>query len=256
MSSILTILIYIYVFHTQLHVSVSLSDAVDSKAAYEKREKRRNIRKLQEAIDSKDIAAVQDLLKRDFDVDFRYRGQTALQLAVRLGALDICKLLVERGANVDEADGELNSLLNTACWNGYEDIAKLLIDNNANLDSENDAGSTSLHACAKKGHARIARLLVAGNCSLNIPDRLGRTAVLVAAEAGNSEVVAELVRAGADLDWVEQHLKTPLMVAADQGFVDIARSLIDGGMMHAMIKNNTMRCLISKFIPGPWTWSF
>lgn len=214
---------------------VSLSDAVDSKAAYEKREKRRNIRKLQEAIDSKDITAVQDLLQKDFDVDFRYRGQTALQLAVRIGALDICKLLVERGANVDEADGELNSLLYTACWNGYEDIAKLLIDSSANLDSENEAGSTPLHACAKKGHVRITRLLVAGNCSLNIPDRLGRTAALVAAGAGNCEEVAELVRAGADLDWVDQHFRTPLMVAADIGFFDIARILIDGGTVRGKI---------------------
>lgn len=204
-------------------------DAEDSEAAYEKREKRRNIRKLQEAIDKKDTRAVEEILQKDFDVDFRYRGQTALQLAVNLGALDICKLLIDRGANVDEADGELNSLLNSACWNGHGDVAKLLIQRGANLDFENEACSTPLHACAKKGRTEILRLLVAGNCSLNNPDRQGCTALFVATQSANYEVVAELIKAGANLDWADVHKRTPLMMAADQGLVDIACALIAAG---------------------------
>ena len=213
----------------QIMCFCSLTDEADGKAAYEKREKRRTVRKLQEAIDARDTATVKDILQKDFDVDFRYRGQTALQLAVRLGALDICKLLMERSPNVDEADGELNSILNSACWNGYEDVAKLLIDNGANVEFENEAGSTPLHACAKKGHAKIARLLVAGNCSLNVGDRLGRTATMVAAQSGQGEVVEVLAKAGADLDWMDQQNKTPLIVAAQQGFLNIVTTLVKAG---------------------------
>jgi len=51
-------------------------------------------------------------------VDFQYRSQTALQLAVRENCYAICNLLIDKGANVDMADAEQNSLLNLASWRG------------------------------------------------------------------------------------------------------------------------------------------
>ncbi|XP_076459190.1 uncharacterized protein LOC143292617 [Babylonia areolata] len=206
-------------------------DSAEGRAAFEKREKRRTIRRLQEAIDDKDVASVKDILQKDqeFDVDFRYRGQTALQLSVRLGITDICSLLLDRGANVDEADGELNSLLNVACWNGYYTVAKLLVERAANLDFENEAGSTPLHACARKGHVNIVELLVAAKCSLNAVDRLGRTPTMLAAKAGQMQVVAALACAGADINWMDQQHKTPLIVAAESGHLDIVHTLIHAG---------------------------
>lgn len=63
---------------------------------------------------------VKKILENDFDVDFQYRSQTALQLAVREGCFNICKLLIDKGANVNMSDAEQNSLLNTAAWRGME----------------------------------------------------------------------------------------------------------------------------------------
>jgi hypothetical protein len=54
-----------------------------SRSGFEKREKRRQIRKLQDAITEKDVSCVKEILQDEFDVDFQYRGQTALQQAVR-----------------------------------------------------------------------------------------------------------------------------------------------------------------------------
>ncbi|XP_025083080.1 ankyrin-1-like isoform X2 [Pomacea canaliculata] len=204
-------------------------EATDSKAAYEKREKRRRIRKLQEAIEQNDVATVQELLHQEFDVDFRYKGQTALQLAVCHGQFEICKLLLERGASVNETDVELNSLLNMACWHGFANISQLLIDSNVNKDLENDKGTTPLHACAKKGHASIAKILLAAGCNPNSPDRFGCTPAYIAARESHVQVMEELVYAGADLDWVDQNYRTPLMVAAEQGDVDMVKILLAGG---------------------------
>ena len=90
----------------------------NSRAGFEKRQKRRQIRALQEAIDKHDAIAVKEILQDDFDVDFQYRSQTALQLAVKEGCYDICKLLIEKEASVNTADAENNNLLNMACWRG------------------------------------------------------------------------------------------------------------------------------------------
>lgn len=92
--------------------------ADNSRAGFEKRQKRRQIRALQEAIDQRDTTAVEKILEDDFDVDFQYRSQTALQLAVREGCYNICKLLIDRKANVNMSDAEQNNLLNLACSRG------------------------------------------------------------------------------------------------------------------------------------------
>lgn len=92
--------------------------ADNSRAGFEKRQKRRQIRALQEAIDRRDTTAVEKILEDDFDVDFQYRSQTALQLAVREGCYNICKLLIDRKANVNMSDAEQNNLLNLACSRG------------------------------------------------------------------------------------------------------------------------------------------
>ena len=90
----------------------------NSRAGFEKRQKRRQIRALQEAIDKHDTDLVKKCLDDEFDVDFQYRSQTALQLAVKEGCMDICQLLINKGADVNMADAEMNNLLNMACCKG------------------------------------------------------------------------------------------------------------------------------------------
>lgn len=109
-------------FYTVKLTMIWFSD--NSRAGFEKRQKRRQIRALQEAIDKHDTASVKDILQDEFDVDFQYRSQTALQLAVREGCYDICKLLIEKGASVNTSDAENNNLLNMACWRGRCSIFK------------------------------------------------------------------------------------------------------------------------------------
>ena len=92
--------------------------ADNSRIGFEKRQKRRQIRALQEAIDKHDTPTVKEILQEEFDVDFQYRCQTALQLAVKEGCYDICELLIDKGASVNTADAESNNLLNMACWRG------------------------------------------------------------------------------------------------------------------------------------------
>lgn len=70
---------------------------------------------------------MQEIVQDEFDVDFQYRSQTALQLAVKEGCYDICKILIEKGANVNMADAEQNNLLNMAAWRGNIYLNKSLI---------------------------------------------------------------------------------------------------------------------------------
>ncbi|XP_035826192.1 ankyrin-3 [Aplysia californica] len=199
------------------------------KAGFDKREKRRNIRRLQSAITDKDIQTVTEILCADFDVDFQYNSQTSLQLAVCCGALEICVMLIQKGANVNQADANGNSLLNMACWRGFAEVAQLLVDSGAELDTQNELGNTSLNVCALKGFEKIAKILLKAGCDANLANKKGLNPLHTVCQAGCLPVVESLLSSGADLDWIDFSHRTPLMMAAEAGHVSVVTALLQAG---------------------------
>ena len=49
---------------------------------------------------------VEEILTPEVDVNFQYGGVSALQIAVQSGHTQMCRLLVEREANVNHADAK------------------------------------------------------------------------------------------------------------------------------------------------------
>ncbi|XP_061175209.1 ankyrin-1-like [Saccostrea echinata] len=196
---------------------------------FEKREKRRRIRRLQDAIIQKDQMKIQELLEEDFEVDFQYRGQTALQLAVKEGEYKICKKLVEKGANVNVSDAQKNSVLNTACWKGLTDIVKLLVKSGADLNAQNDHESTPLYTAAYKGHLDIVSVLVDSQCDLDLPNAQCQSPLHAAVRNEHVGCVQRLVDAGCDINFIDTDFKSPLMVASEFGFTEVAKILLDKG---------------------------
>ncbi|XP_053389618.1 ankyrin repeat domain-containing protein 50-like [Mercenaria mercenaria] len=201
----------------------------NSRAGFEKREKRRQIRALQEAIDNHSTESVQKILENEFDVDFQYRSQTALQLSVKEGCYDICKILIDKGANVNMADAEQNNLLNMAAWRGYLEIVELLIENGADIDDQNINGYSAIHTCASRGQTDVLQLLISSNADLDSLNRNSETALHVAVKERNTEIVQLLLLGGCKMDKIDENRKTPLMYAAQYGFDDVVQILINGG---------------------------
>lgn len=54
-------------------------------------------------------------------------GQTALMLAVSHGRLDMVKMLLEAGADVNIQDEDGSTALMCACEHGHTDIVKILL---------------------------------------------------------------------------------------------------------------------------------
>ncbi|XP_067672358.1 ankyrin-1-like [Haliotis asinina] len=198
-------------------------------SAYEKREIRRRIRKLQDTISENKIELVKEIIAGDIDVDFYYRGQTALQLAVREGHFEICRLLIDKGADVNKTDAEMNSLLNSACWRGHGDIAQLLIENRADVDLCNDNGASPLNVCALKGREDIVRFLIQSNCDLDILNSRGQTALFTSVQQGNIEIMKILLEAGCSKNTSDHSNRTPLILAASQGDVEATCILLQSG---------------------------
>ena len=62
------------------------------------------------------------------------RGSTPLILAGYYNQAEVVRLLLDKGAVVDEKDGSGNTALMVACFKGYAGIAEILIEAGANLN--------------------------------------------------------------------------------------------------------------------------
>jgi len=89
-------------------------------------------------------------------------GQTALMLAVSHGRLDMVKLLIEAGANINAQDDDGSTALMCASEHGHTDIVRELLSH-SECDptiTDND-GSTALSIAMEVGHKEIGVLLYA-----------------------------------------------------------------------------------------------
>lgn len=122
---------------------------------------RENLTALQLAASGGDLELVRVLLDAGADVEYqvrddRYTAYTALQEAVERGAIDVVKELVQRGADVNApAIGKYgHTALELAALVGHLDLVQLLI----NLQAETQ-GSRALDLALENGHCGVATLL-------------------------------------------------------------------------------------------------
>lgn len=90
---------------------------------------------------------------REF-IFFFFLRWTPLIIACSAGHLDIVKLFLSKGANVNGCTDQGRSGLLYACSKNHEEIAKLLLDNHADINLQDKFGATPLHRAASVGHIK------------------------------------------------------------------------------------------------------
>ncbi|CAH1118393.1 unnamed protein product [Phaedon cochleariae] len=141
-------------------------------------------------------------------------GQAALHVAARLGQTQVVKVLLEAGANSDQADVDGWTPLRAAAWGGHTEVVEILVQHNCSLDSVDAENRTALRAAAWSGHEEIVKVLLRHGADANLTDHEGRTALIAAAYMGHSEIVERLLDHGADVDHADADGRTALAVAA------------------------------------------
>lgn len=87
-------------------------------------------------------------------------GQTPLHVAVLASQYHVIKILLERGANVNQIMAEGETSLHIAAVTGHIGVTKLLLSHDAIIDAKNDDGRTSLHKAAAFGKLEVVKLLI------------------------------------------------------------------------------------------------
>jgi ankyrin repeat protein len=150
------------------------------------------------------------LLLSTTDIDFNIKrsicGSTPLMLAARLGKLQILRLLLKKGADVD-----LTNL----------------------------AGETALMIAVKAGQKNTVKLLLsAADVALDTKDYLGKTALMCAIEMRHVEMVRLLLRKGANASRTIHPLSIALMIPERTGNSNIVRELLTSSLMTLDLKKN------------------
>lgn len=220
---------------------------------------------LQKAAFQGDLAVVEALIEGGADVDEKaYKNTTALPLAVEqgheavvrallavdarvnvighvnlgsplalasvLGHVEIARLLLQHGANVEQTDLEGAAPLFIAAQHGQRDIVDVLLDAGADSSATAPHGATPLIVAAQFGHGEVIRkLLKSDGTPIDARGRDGATALMVAAQEGHSEIVGQLLDSGADPNIGLTSGSSPLIAAAYLGAEQIVYKLIARG---------------------------
>lgn len=152
--------------------------------------------------------------------------------AARAGDLEVLRTLITQGIDINAPHGDGMTALHWAAERSDLEMTKLLIYAGANLESGTRIGKyVPLHLASKTGSAPIVRALLEAGSRVNLATTTtGVQAIHLGAESGASEVIRALIDHGADVDARERSWgHTPLIFAASQNRKEAIQVLVSLG---------------------------
>ncbi|GMT49081.1 MAG: hypothetical protein IEMM0008_0620 [bacterium] len=216
---------------------------------------------LYDAIKAGDKKSVIRFLKKRVNVNAKRKGKTPLMIATRYGKLDIAKILIEKGANINAKDKSTGqTALHIAIYNKHPSISLLLIDHGAFVNvkgtfrkyfSSNDTAHwTPLHLAARSGQVQVVQQLLKAGALVNTMDEIQKTPLHFAAGRYPGSLHDEpkvpvetsttikreqlgitklLLNNGAEINSINIDGWTPLHYTAQSAHYELAKFLVDNG---------------------------
>ncbi|KAF4633299.1 hypothetical protein G7Y89_g4815 [Cudoniella acicularis] len=219
---------------TPLHLSLRFSDIsriLLENHAYLKRLDSKGNSPVSSAIISGFTDALQVFPDFDFDLEMECiqgrRGWPLLQLAVREHKIEMMRMLLEAGANVNHTFSFNKSTLHWAIVLRRPEMVQLLMECNPNLGALNETGHTPLGSMTRFTPVEIARLLVNGGLDIEFFNKARQTPFGNMILNENVAVVKYLIQKKAKVDTVGGHWGGPLHIACSRPHLEIMQILVE-----------------------------
>jgi ankyrin repeat protein len=185
---------------------------------------------LWEAVGDDDFETVTRLLDEGADINMSDEKGCSLLFHATATSIDnnthMIRLLLERGADVEEKDGAM-SALQLACFFGDVAAANVLLVHEADLGVQSEFQIPSILVAIRcrdsvkdADQVRMIRLLVSFGADLQYNQR-GKTLLMYAAKQGRIAVIRELISLGLDPEACSEKGKTAMTYAHDAGHTEI-----------------------------------
>ena len=189
------------------------------------------------AAEAGDLRRVEELLMRGASVRARGRdGRTALTVAAFGNHLQVARVLIEAGADVNAKDDTVQSpyLIATSEVGDDPRLLDLTLANGARINDKDSFNGTGLIRAAERGFPRIVRRLLRAGIDRDHVNRLGWTALLeaiVLGDGGEAHVatVRALIDGGVDVNVPDADGVRPLAHADERGYRAISDLLRAAG---------------------------
>ncbi|CCW60748.1 unnamed protein product [Phytomonas sp. EM1] len=148
-----------------------------------------------------EIDTIRALLSLGASVDQKDQyNETPLYIAVFNRRHAVARLLVDKGANVNQVNGSRKeTALHIASRFGYEEIITWLLEKEADINAQDGDLETPLFAAARAGRHNSAYLLLASGANASLSNKDGKTPLYIASELKHKNVVIVLKASKADL---------------------------------------------------------
>lgn len=201
------------------------------------------------AAEEGNLDLVKLLVKRGAEINaLSLGGAPPLQFACMGGKLEIAEYLIEHGASMTNATSSL-------CWAaryGYSNIVILLLKKGVPADQPVKELGTPLEQAILGGFAGIAELLVKNGADINRTNNWGETPLHFAVRSSTTEMMKFLLKNGAKPNERDCYGMTPLMYAASDNHVDAAKLLLEHGANPQLkdSRGKTAMDMVSRHLPN------
>ncbi|XP_051170463.1 ankyrin-3-like [Leptopilina boulardi] len=150
-------------------------------------------------------------------------GETPLHKASKRGNIQLVEILLQNGANINAKDNRDITPLYVAILYDHSELAKILVQNGADVNIVNNDGETPLNLATQmiKIDIQFVEILLKNGANVNIVNDYGRAPLHMATERGDIQLVEILLQNGADVNIRGQHRNTPLNLATQRTEIDI-----------------------------------
>lgn len=180
------------------------------------------------AVQARHVGIVSHLLNHGASATKTTMNCGLLYSAVIHKDIEIVRLLIASGADIDELEERGRTPLFYACGQGSSDMVNALLSMNANINHLDWSGQSPLSVAAEYEYeALILQLLEAGaNAEVTIK---GEPLVVWGAKSWCSGLVEWLINKGANLNTVDDNHRSLLSLAAENGDASIVELLMEQG---------------------------
>lgn len=187
-----------------------------------------------QAVTNNDIEFTKRILEdKTYNInEVNQQNESALLIATHNNFVEIAKVLIDHGADVNQQDSIQDSpYLYAGAQGKTEILAYMLKNSQPNQQIYNRFGGNTIIPAAEKGHLDTVKLLLEdGTVDINHQNNYGYTALIeaIALTDGSKvyqDIVAELLKYGADKNLKDNYGKTATDYARELGYGNILKML-------------------------------
>ena len=185
------------------------------------------------AVNKCSLSEIKSLIEAKIDVNYSIYGNTPLLLAIMKGHVEIAECLAEAencDISISEETERQRSPIHLASENGYLNLIKILIRRGAEVNIQDKLEMTPLPWSSYGGHFESVKYLLSHGAAVNASDSMGRTPLFRAAEHQHYEVVQILLDSGAFLIHADHNQWTALFHSVVCGHTEMMKLLLKNGI--------------------------